>query len=918
VDRVAAAPYPSPPATFPPPSPSSANWCKEFLLEFQDVVNPSKQLPPANTQVLHHIVTNGPPIASRFRRLDGTKLQAAREEFRELEEAGIVRRSDSPWSSPLHMVQKSDGSWRPCGDFRRLNTVTVADAYPLPNLQDFSMRAAGCKIFSKIDLRKGYHQVPVNPADVAKTAITTPYGLFEYLRMPFGLRNSGNTFQRHMDQVLSGLRWCFCYLDDILVASETEKEHSQHLRSLFERLRTHGLVINAEKCCFGAQSLEFLGHRVSAAGVSPLATYVEAVTAFPPPNNIKELQQFLGLLYFYRRFLPGIAAILRPLTDALKGVHKGTDRIEWDQPKAAAFTAAKESLADATLLAHPLQTATISLAVDASNSHVGACLQQKPPFSAAWQPLGFYSKKLDSEQVKYSAFDRELLACFLGVRHFRHMLEGRKFVIYTDHKPLTYAFHRTTDPWTARQCRQLSYIAEFSGDIRHIKGANNVVADTLSRPPPSQPAPITAIAGLRDAPNTPVAAAVQPPPVLPFTPGQLAAAQEICEEVSRLVSSPSLTVKKVDWNGSQVWCDGTNGVLRPLVPKLLRKAVFDSIHSMAHPGIRCSRRLVSSRFVWKGVSNDVRKWCQDCQSCQRSKVSTQPAAAVETIPLPSKRFTHIHLDLVGPLPATRDSYKYLLTIIDRSTRWLEAAPLRDIEATTVADAFVKTWIARFGTPVQITTDRGTQFSSSTWTSLCTKLGIHHILTTAYHPQSNGMVERSHRQLKNSLRARLAGHEWTDHLPWVLLGLRAAPKEDSNISSAELVFGTPLTLPGEFVEAVEPPAASFLSKMQSSTFTPPPVRPLSYAQVAAGPPNSLWKASMVYVRRGGCAPPLTALYAGPYTVLRRDKKFFELQIGGRSEVVSIDRIKPHLGPSPVQAASPPPRGRPTIKTTAVPT
>ena len=227
------------------------------------------------------------------------------------------------------------------------------------------MRVAGSKLFSKIDLRKGYHQVAVNPEDVPKTAITTPFGMFEYLRMPFGLRNAGNTFQRHMDRVLMGLDSCFCYLDDILVASETAAAHEQHLRGLFERLRKHQLVINAEKCIFGVGSLDFLGHHVSPAGVTPLSNYVEAVTNFPPPTTIKELQQFLGLLNFYRRFLPGIAAVLKPLTDSLRGSHKGTDKLEWSPAHQDAFLAAKSSLASATLLAHPLQSATISLAVDA-------------------------------------------------------------------------------------------------------------------------------------------------------------------------------------------------------------------------------------------------------------------------------------------------------------------------------------------------------------------------------------------------------------------------------------------------------------------------------------------------------------------------------------------------------------------------
>jgi len=876
-------------------SPSSPSWCKVFLEEFSDVVNSSKSLPAASTGVLHHIQTKGPPLACRFRRLDGVKLQAARAEFMQLEKEGIVRRSSSPWSSPLHMVPKSDGTWRPCGDFRRLNLVTVPDSYPLPNMQDFSLQAAGCTIFSKIDLRQGYHQVAVNPEDIPKTAIATPFGLFEYLRMPFGLRNAGNTFQRHMDRVLAGLPRVFAYLDDVLVGSRDEDQHADHLRQLFCRLRDHGLVINAEKCLFGVAELDFLGHRVSAAGASPLPAYVEAVAVFPPPTTVKELQQFLGLVNFYRRFLPGVAATLRPLTDALQGSKKGADKLDWSGDKAAAFSAAKDMLAAATRLAHPNPSAVLSLAVDASALHVGACLQQKSPGSAAWQPLGFYTKKLDRAQVKYSAFDGKLLACHLGIRHFRHLLEGRQFVIYTDHKPLTHALGRTTDPWTARQCRQLAYIAEYTSDVRHIKGENNIVADALSRPPSSAP----------------VVAVVSPPPPLPFSATELATAQASCAEVAVMKLFKSLDVRPVTWGDCEVLCDFSSGVQRPLVPGGMRQAVFNSVHGLAHPGIRATRRLISSRFVWKGISSDAARWCRDCQACQRGKVTTQPQSPVVPMEIPSQRFTHVHLDLVGPLPVSSDRLRYLLTIIDRSTRWLEAVPLRDIEAVTVADAFVREWLPRYGVPAAVTTDRGTQFSSATWTVLCRNLGITHNMTTAYHPQSNGMVERSHRQIKNSLRARLAANDWPSHLPWVLLGLRAAPKEAANVSSAELVFGTPLALPGEFVNDAEPPAAAFLEKMRVSRVPPPPTRPLSYAQVAARPSPGLKDAQFVYVRRGGSGPPLAPMYAGPYAVLRREDKFFELQMGGKKEVISIDRLKPHLGPSPVTAATPPVRGRPAL-------
>ncbi len=238
----------------------SPQWVKEFLEEFTDVVCASKVLPPVGSDVEHHIKMTEPPIAAHFRRLYAEKLAAAKAEFLQLEKDRIVRRSDSPWSSRLHMVQKADGSWQPCIDFRHLNLVTIADSYPLPNMLDFASKASGCTIFSKIDLRKGYHQIRVHPADIQKTAITTMFGAFEYLQMPFGLMNSGATFQRKVDRAVADLEVVFAYVDDMDVASKYAEEHAIHLWQLFTCLREHGLVINAEKCVFGASSIEFLGH----------------------------------------------------------------------------------------------------------------------------------------------------------------------------------------------------------------------------------------------------------------------------------------------------------------------------------------------------------------------------------------------------------------------------------------------------------------------------------------------------------------------------------------------------------------------------------------------------------------------------------------------------------------------------------
>jgi len=317
------------------------------------------------------------------------------------------------------------------------------------------------------------------PADIEKTAIITPFGLFEYLFMPFGLMNAAQTFQRLMDRLFRGLPFVFTYLDDHLIASRTLEEHMEHLSQFFQVLQDNGLVINPGKCNFASTSVKFLGHMVDGNGIKPLPVHVQAIQEFPPPTTVKQLQQFLGMINFYRRFLPRIAAILRPLTDLLRGSPKTLD---WSAHAADAFLAAKAALIAAVPLSHPAPGATISLAVDASDSHVGGVLQQLE--GRAWRPLAFFSQKLTPTQARYSTFDRELFAAYSAVRHFRFLLEGRKFRHITDHKPLVAAMQRTTPPWSARQQRHLSFLSEFISDLRHASGHTNVVADALSRPPP--------------------------------------------------------------------------------------------------------------------------------------------------------------------------------------------------------------------------------------------------------------------------------------------------------------------------------------------------------------------------------------------------------------------------------------------------
>jgi transposase InsO family protein len=769
---------------------------RELLAKYEHVFSsPSRPLGKAKLPPLRIDTGTATPIASRPYRLSATEREEVNAEVQKLLSRGIIRPSMSSWASPCIIVKRSpQDKPRMCIDYRRLNVSIQADAYPLPRLDDCIEKLGGAKYISTLDLASAYHQCPIAEEDQHKSAFVTAEGLWEFLVVPFGIKTAPGYFQRSIDRTMAGIPHTVVFLDDICIATPTFEKHLEVLEMVLQRLAQVDLLLSKEKCFLLKDHLSFLGHRVSAAGVEPDPAKLAAIDQVVAPKNVDQVRAFLGLVGFYRRFVPDFARIAEPITKLLR---KETEFI-WDREQELAFQTLKAKLMTAPILRFPDFNRKFRVQTDASGVGIGAVLAQDDD-DGNEHPVAYISRALSPAESRYSVTEQECLAIVWALKKFRPYVYGKNFEIITDHWALKWL--RSLKNPVGRLARWMLDIQEYDFAVVHRPGKLNGAADGLSRllavtrshtrevmagaEAEEEMAPV---APVDDAPEEPaieeeVVIHTTAPTDTPASTDNPASDEVILEKLT----IPSM----VEYQQQDDWCTAVktyltanqepdystmglnkpsflataeqsfvsdDGVLccwvpgdaknpRVLVPKAVQDEVLAACHDHAwagHLGFARTLQRAQRYCYWPTMRKDTMAYVSKCVACSRR----QGQESERGLPLGHVQAAHplevVAMDVLGPLPETDHGNKYLLVISDYFTRFVVACALPNQQAATVVTAFLNQFVNVFGVPKKLLTDNGTNFRSTLMKEVLRLLGVHKLWTTPYHPQCDGMVERWNR------------------------------------------------------------------------------------------------------------------------------------------------------------------------------
>lgn len=759
--------------------------------------------------VEHHIDTEAadpirlPPYRKSFKeREELIKL------VRKLKGQEIIRDSVSPWASPVVLVRKRDGSWRFCVDWRKLNKVTKKDSTPLPRIDDTLDRLSGAKFFTKIDLTSGYYQVELDEESKEKTAFETPDGHYEFNRLGMGLCNAPATFQRLMYKVLGNLMWThsMAYLDDIVIFSKTFEEHIVHLEQVFEKLREAGLKVKPKKCSIAHRRLQYLGHIVDADGVRPDPANVEALTNYPQPKNVKQIQQFLGICGYYRRFINDFASLAKPLT-AL--IHKNA-KWEWSSQCTDSFIKLRSYLLQYPLLRHPDFSKPFMIYTDASAFGIGAILKQLDD-KGKEVVVSYASRTLSRPEQNYSATERECLAIIFAVKKFRPYLYGTKFTVVTDHCSLCWLM-KISQP-NGRLTRWSLCLQDFEYEVIYKNGRKHLDADALSRNPTGLcPAPENALA-ISEGKIQCIAddQEVDEAPLLVMTVEEVTSMRALqlqdnwSKELINCIEAPQVSHPRNLRRAARcyevkdgllhrkLWTDQGKKLVICL-PKEHRKDALDTFHDCptgGHLGIRKTWSKIRHRYFWPKIHAQVINYVQSCHACNSRKTDTQqPVGKLQPLPPVYHPFERVGLDKLGPLPESIDGNKYIFVVTDYCTRTVIVKATPNGTAVEAAKFFLHDVILRYTAPKEIITDRGTEFINELFKSVTDFWSAKHRKTTAYHPRTNGLTERFNKILADMMSHYVSDDhkDWDRYLPFLVHAYNTSTHDTLGYSPAELLFG----------------------------------------------------------------------------------------------------------------------------------
>ena len=417
------------------------------------------------------------PIRQHYYRCAPSRTETMKKEVEDMLKMGVIRPSRSQWASPLILVKKPNNEWRPCVDYRQVNQITKGESYPIPRLDDLIDQVGGAAFITTLDLSKGYWQIEMTTRAQEISAFCTPFGQFEFITMPFGLKQAPMTFQRAMNQLLSGLDYATAYLDDIAIYSNTWEEHLVHLEEVCKRLKAAGLTLNAKKCCIGGSTVKYLGYQVGSGQVAPLSAKIEAIIQLPRPVTKSDVRSYLGSVGFYRRFVPYFSEIATPLTNLLKGSRKGDISLNWNDDCETAFQKLKSVIMQSPVLLAPDFSQAFEIFTDASEVGIAAVLTQQQ--EGVPRPVAYFSRKLLDREKRYSTVEKELLAIIAALDHFNVYVGCSPIKVHSDHRPLVWLRQCTTA--NQRVLRWALILSEYDVVVEHIKGSENYLADMLSR-----------------------------------------------------------------------------------------------------------------------------------------------------------------------------------------------------------------------------------------------------------------------------------------------------------------------------------------------------------------------------------------------------------------------------------------------------